>query len=261
MVLATDTSGTSQRQYAVWGSTDADDIEEYVNDIVPSYDGRGLVLDKISIDAIGGGNWEVTADYVHPDVSDDRPKLEVGEYKFSFDTGSQQIKRMVSIATTNSYAKSGETAEDFKGAIGVTTEEGQRRVDGVDIGLSALKFSIEKRQPKAVITLDYVKTLTDLAWHWNDDEWMGFDAGESLFTGATGQDSTESDPVVTYSFLASANATNLTVGEITSIAKRGHDYLWTFFEDIEGTTMTVKRPKFVYVEQVYYSADFRRLLI
>jgi len=261
-VRATDTSGTSQREYTIWGSYDPDDIEAYAIALAPEYDGRGLVRDKISVDSIGGGNWKCTVDYVHPDSNDQQRELDVGEYEFSFDTGGGNITRTVSYGTTK-YAKSGETAPDFKGAIGVIKEANETRIEGVQVGVPSLKFQIRKRQPRTSISLEYVRTLKSMTFKKNDATFLGFEAGELLFIGATGREGTETDPEVTYHFIASDNADNITVGDITSVVKAGHDYLWVFFEDIEDASadMTVKQPKAVYVEEVYKEDDYTKLAI
>ena len=259
---ATDTSSTSERTFAVWGSDDPEAIDNYILPLIPEYDGNGLVLNTVNYDNLGGGNWDVTASYTHPDASDEERELDVGDYEFSFDTGGGTTTRTVSLGTT-SYPKSGETAPEWKGAIGVIKEANETRIDGVQIGISALKFSIRKRQPRTTITLEYVRTLKELTYTVNDAEWLGFAAGEVLFVGATGRQGTESDPEITYNFIVSDNATSLTVGDITVTTKPGHDYLWVFFEDIEDTSadMTVKQPKAAYVEQVYERTDFDELQI
>lgn len=252
---STDRSSTAQLIWHVSGSTDFDacrdflKAEGYVPDI---HD--GLVFKSISWEHEGYDNWVFTADYVHPEVKDKREALDTGSYVFQFDTGGGTVKRTVSLATT-SYPKSGETAPDFKSAIGV--KDG-KEVEGVEIGIPGLKFSIRKRMPRLSITLDYVITLHNMTFTKNDAAFMGFAAGELLFIGATGQEGTESDPEITFNFIASPNEDSLTVGEITGVVKPGHDYLWVLFEGTEDSSanMTVQRPKAAYVEQVYNESNF-----
>lgn len=256
---ATDRSSTAELKWRVWGSTTLSSIKTHMETVVPAtYD--GLIFKSISWDHDGAGVWEFRANYIHPDRSDDRSTLDLGDYTFSFDIGGETVTRTVSVATT-SYAKLGETAPDFKGAIGVVREKGESKVEGVEVGVPSLKFSIRKRMAQATITMAYVRTLKEMAFTVNDDTFLGWAAGELLFIGATGQEGTDSDPEVTYHFIASDSAASLTVGDITGIAKPGHDYLWVYFEDIEDATaaMTVKQPKAVYVEEVYASSSFTAL--
>ena len=55
--------------------------------------------------------------------------------------------------------------------------------------------------------------------------------------------------------------TGLVIGEITDIAKKGWEYLWVRYTDVEDTTAKalVKRPAAVYIEKVYLDGDFADL--
>ena len=252
---------SAQLVWTVWGSTDHDSCRDYLLDegIVPEfYD--GLVFKKISWEHEGHDTWTFTADYVHPEVKDRQQTLDTGDYTFSFDTGGGTVKRTVSKATTK-YPKSGETAPDFKGAISVTKNNSEQTVEGVDIGIPSLKFSIRKRFPLATLTLDYVNLLHSMTFTTNNASFLGFAAGELLFIGASGQEATDGDPEITFNFLASPNDSDLTIGDITGVAKNGHEYLWVYFEEKEDSAanMTVKQPKACYVEKVYDASNFGAL--
>lgn len=258
---AGDRKSVAKLDWSVWGSTDLDELRDYLSPIVPTfYD--GLVYESLEWEHHGGGVWTFSANYHHPDRDDEdqREQLETGEYVFSFDTSGGTTVRKASLATT-AYAKSGETAFEWKGLIGVERDGAELRVEGVEIGVQALKFSIHKRVPRTSLTTAYIKLLSDMTFTWNDAAFMDFAIGELLFVGASGSQGTNSDPEVTYNFIASPNASSLTVGEITGIYKRGHDYLWVYWEKIEDTTGkgTVARPKAAYVEKVYESSNFALL--
>ncbi|MCS7168060.1 MAG: hypothetical protein RMI91_12010 [Gemmatales bacterium] len=77
--------------------------------------------------------------------------------------------------------------------------------------------------------------------------------------GASGSQRGQDDWEITFSFAASPNATGLTVGEITDIEKKGWEYLWVRYQDIEDENVLVKQPAAVYVEQVYSHGDFALL--
>ena len=51
----------------------------------------------------------------------------------------------------------------------------------------------------------------------------------------------------------------MTIGDIASIAKLGHNYLWISYEDNKigsgADTFIVPKPRAVYVEQIYTPAD------
>jgi len=107
------------------------------------------------------------------------------------------------------------------------------------------------------VTPAYKATLFALTGRVNDGTFKGFAAGECLFLGATGSKRGSGDWEITYRFAASPNATNLTLGDITGINKKGFEYLWVRYEDVEDTTAKalVKRATAVYVEKVYLDGD------
>lgn len=260
---ATGRNSTAELTWTVWGSYRLEDCLDYLahEGVVPGLF-RGLIFDEISWEHQGAGTWYFTASYKDPDRADEEEKLETGDYEFSFDTGGQKVTRKTSLGT-KAYAKPGETAPNFKNAIGVTKDKSGTKVEGVEVGIPALSFSIRKRQPRSIITLEYIRLIKSLTYCKNAYSYLGFDPGELLFIGATGQQGTSSDPEVTYKFIASDNMNYLTAGDTTGIVKAGHDYLWVFFEEVDDETaeMTVKQPKAAYVEQVYYSRDLSDLNI
>ncbi|MBN4052529.1 hypothetical protein JYT82_00275 [bacterium AH-315-K20] len=95
----------------------------------------------------------------------------------------------------------------------------------------------------------------------NNGVFRGFAAGECLFLGASGSKRSDSDWEISFRFAASPNATNLTVGDITGIAKKGWEYLWVRYADAVDDTAKalVKKPSAAHVEQVYDSGNFAAL--
>ncbi len=59
----------------------------------------------------------------------------------------------------------------------------------------------------------------------------------------------------------SPNRTGISVGPITGIAKKGWEYLWVRYADVEDTASNtlVKQPVAAYVEKVYEEASFAGL--
>lgn len=263
---STDRSSEADLVFAVYDSANAvisaADCRSYLSSgaVVPAtYD--GLIYRSLAWENAGGSTqWNFTAHYVHPDSADRNETLDVGDYTWGFDTGGETVHRTNSYSTT-SYAKSGETAPDFKGAINVVMEKGERRVEGLDHGISGLKLWVRKRIATATITLAWVKAVKDLTYKVNNGSYLGFDAGELLFVGATGQEGINTDPEVTFNFIVSENVTGLALGDITGIAKDGHEYLWCLYEDIEDATAkeTVKQLKAAFVETIFETADFSAL--
>lgn len=253
---AQDYSSTATRTWLVYGTDDLDTARaDILTEAQADFD--GLAFGSLDHEQVGPLCWQFTANYRDPRQADAGDKLATSSYRFSFDTSGGTAKLKISYGTT-SYAASGKTAPDFKSAISVDQEG---KVDGVDVTIPGLKFSVTYRKAKGDITLAYVKTLAGMTGKTNSDTFYGFAAGELLFLGASGQQATDSDPEVTYNFLASSNATGLTIGGISSIAKGGHQYLWPYYEKVDDTSAKalVPRPHTIFVETVYQSTAFSAL--
>ncbi len=160
-----------------------------------------------------------------------------------------------SLQTIVKKAKPGETAPDFKQAIGVTTEE----VEGVDITVPVYSFAETHYIANSLVTGAYKLTLFALTGKVNNATFKGFAAGEVLFLGASGSKRGDDEWEITFRFAASPNVTGMTVGDITGVDKKGWEYLWVRYTDAEDAKVLVKQPAAVYVEKVYESGDFSGL--
>ena len=204
---------------------------------------------NLSVEPQGGGNdiWYGTVRYGWPSVKD------VGENRFTFDTGGGTQHITQSLATT-SY---GTAPPDFNGAIGVTKDS----VNGVDIIVPQYNFSETYYFAETYVTDSYKSTIADLTGKINDATFRTFAAGEVLFRGASGSQRGNGDWEITFKFSQSPNVTAMTIGSIAGIAKDGWQYLWVRYQDVEDTAAkaVVKRPLAVYVEDVYESGDFAGL--
>lgn len=158
---------------------------------------------------------------------------------------------------TQSYGTTryGATAADYGGAINVD----QNGVKGVEIGIPGLEFQIEKTMAKGVLTLAYVLTLVNLTFKTNAAVFKDFAAGELLFLGAEFRQASNGETSVVFKFSASPNRTGLSFGTITGVAKKGHQYLWIDYEAAEVGGYVIRRPRGIYVEDVYESGNFTLL--
>lgn len=242
---------SASSEYIIEGTTDEAVANSSLLAAVPSTYG-GLALQEVKVtDRLSENAWEGEATWGNLEPAT------VGESSFEFDTGggSQHISQ--SIATVNTYAPSGETAPDFQGAIGATSNG----IDGVDITVPVYNFSETHWFADSAITTAYKLILHGLTGRKNAATFKGFAAGEVLFLGARGAKRGLDNWEISYKFAALPNATGLVVGDITGIAKAGWDHLWVRYQDYEDTAAKalVKRPVAVYIEQVYYDGDFSLL--
>ncbi len=184
-------------------------------------------------------------------------KQQTGARMYQFDTGGGRQHITQSISTVSRYGRAGKTPPNFYGAIGVS----QNSVNGVDIVVPVFNFSEVNYETAGQVTDAYKQTLRSLTGRVNNAAWSGYEAGEVLFLGASGSMRAGGDWEMTYKFASSPNMTNITVGDITGIAKKGWEYLWVQYVDDEDTTAQsiIKRPHSVHIEQVYPYGDFSLL--
>lgn len=171
-------------------------------------------------------------------------------YTFNFDTTGGTVNVKVAKAHVQSYPTAG---DPHKGVIGVQQDGG---VDGADIIIPKLKFTLAFKYPAGVITVSFIKSLAAVTGTTNAYRFLGFDPGELLFLGATGSDGTAQEMEVSFAFEASQNATGLTIGGITGIAKGGHEYGWAEFGDVVDSGKAAVNATAVHIERVYNSADW-----
>ena len=164
---------------------------------------------------------------------------------------------LVRLSTIASYAPAGETAPNFKGAIGATKDS----VEGVDITVPVYNFSETHIFAAADVDNAYKGVVAALTSKTNNATFKGFAIGECLFLGASGSKRGKGDWEMRFSFAASPNKTGLTVGDITGIAKKGWEYLWVRYEDAVDATAgaLVKKPHAVYIEKVYEAGSYADL--
>jgi hypothetical protein len=205
----------------------------------------GLLRTSIDIDErINEKHWRIIAAY------------DEYESTYSFDTGGGTQHITNSITTRNRYAASG-TPPDLKGAIAY---DGQN-VNGVDIIVPVYNFSETHYFNDTQVTPAYKATLFRITGTVNNDPFRGFSPGEVLFLGASGCKRGTDLWELQFRFASLPNQENFTVGDITVTTKKGWDYMWVLYDNAEDSTAKklVKRPKAVYIEQVYPEKSFADL--
>ena len=230
------------------------------NGLVRQYPGPTVEPVYVDSDPINADRciWTGSANYAP--YQHEEP--ETGDSTFSFDTGGGTQHITQSLTTIGSYSADG-PAPDFKGAVGVTHDN----VEGVDITIPVYNFSETHYVPAANVTNAYKGALFNLTGKVNNGSFRGLAAGECLFLGASGSRRVpESDPSggdweITFRFAGSPNRTGISVGPIAGIAKKGWEYLWVRYADVEDTASNtlVKQPIAAYVEKGYEDGNFAAL--
>lgn len=229
-----------------------------------------LFVDHYTLEYLGDDAWQLQATYVKEGAEDSEQTDPLRRTR-SFDTsgGTQHITqaaggsvtvRNSTITTSESERRFPPNAPDMNDAIGVDGDT----VAGVDIIVPALTWTETYDVPASYVTAAYIKAVSAMTGTVNNAAFRTFAAGEVLFAGCSGSqewDEQKGDGPwnLSYKFVASANVTNQTIGSITGIDKRGHEYLWVRYEPAVSGGDILKRPKYVYVNKVYRDGDFSQL--
>jgi hypothetical protein len=235
-----------------------------------------LRVEEYTVSYIGGDVWQLSARYEKAGAEDGTEPLKRGR---SFDTtgGQQHITQArggkvtvfgggpngtpstVVTASSETRYPPGSAPSQYE-AIGVDSNG----VNGVDIVVPALQWQENYDVPNAYVTSNYIRGTAALTGTTNNAAFRGFSAGEVLFVGCSGSHEWDDQKGIgpwslTYRFVASPNVTEQTIGDITGINKKGHEYLWVRYEDAVSANTLLKKPKFVYVDKVYRDGDFSQL--
>jgi hypothetical protein len=148
----------------------------------------------------------------------------------------------------------------MSGAIGVDSNG----VNGVDIVVPQLQWQETYDVPNTYVTSSWIRGVAAVTGTTNNASFRGFDAGEVLFMGCSGSQEWDDQKgrgpwSLSFRFVASKNVTGQTIGSITGIEKKGHEYLWVRYEDAVSSNTLLKQPKAVYVSKVYKDSDFSAL--
>lgn len=212
----------------------------------------GLWLLGYEIRNIGPTQWEASVAYGLPGTNGQQQTsnpFELATFSTSGGTAHASYSK-----GTRKYPSS---AASMRGAIGVT----KTTIEGVDVISPKLEFTLNRVRQVTLMTNDFVKMLARSTGKTNLYPWLTFERGELLFLGAEGSVKDTGEMAIGYRFAASENAYNLEIGDpeaITVEAKRGWEYLWVRSIDTEDATndVMIKKPRAVYVEQVYDELDF-----
>lgn len=238
-------SSSVELLFTLIGSEDDEEIRDALEAAAPDTH-AGVLRQGYDVRHLGGGVWEAAVQYAPRDPD---------ESQYSFDISAETLHITQSLATTNSYTVSG-TAPNTRGAIGIDGEN----VQGCDIDAPTYDWSETHHLAASAVDGAYKATLFAIrAAPINNASFRGFAAGEVKFLGASGSKNGRGKWEITYRFSAQPNVTGIVHGDITGIAKKGWEYLWTLYESRVDQNRIVKRPVAVYVEQVYRSSNFAGL--
>lgn len=244
----------------VIGATTENEARTYALATVPATQ-YGLLRGDISLrETPGSDMFKFNVDYKVPDVSGTNPSLPAK--KISFDTGgtTKHITLAEKVTKQRSYPLPGAEIDDFKDMIGVN-EDGT--VSGVDIPAYGLKFSETNYFIKDQVSATLLRNLKAMTGKINSKVFRGFNIGEVLFTGASGNWDADTRVIaITYNFEVNEDEGMITYkdaygDEYQVESKRGWDYRWIYFIKAENSKGRIV-PKIgaIVDQQVFKEVDF-----
>lgn len=226
--------------------------------------GPNLLRQEIRLRRVGHLHWQAVVSYAPADDAQEEP--ETGDIEVSFDTTAGGTQKRTWGTNQVSYYAGGNTANLHNGALGVKQTKDGLQIEGIDVPLPALDFSITGYLAEEVVTYSFVKMLAGMKGTVNNATFYTFDAGEVLFNGAVGSQRGRGDWRMTYNFSASQNLSGLEFvgigGTITVTTKKGWQYLELLYEpDVAGSgpAALVPKPLYAIVSDVFQEADFSDL--
>ena len=270
-------TSTMTRSYKVFGYTDDVALHADCNQRISStlrfwqYPGANVQLqaEAYSVDYLGDDAWHVEIQYEK--VGADAQEPDPLRRSRSFDTsgGTSHITQAdggkinangSTTTRTGTERRFPSTAPSMDSAIGVDDNS----VQAGDIVVPALTWTETYDVKSTYVTSNYIKSVAALTGTTNGAAFRTFEAGEVLFLGASGSQEWDSEKgdgrgSLSCKLVASKNLTGQTIGSITGIEKKGHEYLWVRYESSVSGSDVVKEPKYVYVNTVYREGDFSGL--
>lgn len=247
------------KSYKVFGTADDTTLHTEINSQVsqngaywqyPGVATMKLMAESYSVSFLGDNAWQVTINYSKDGAEDGTEPLKRAR---SFDTtgGTQHISQAYG------EMKFGTNAPDQQKAIGVDSNG----VNGVDIVVPQLQWQETYDVPNLYVTSAWIRGVSGVTGTTNSAAFRGFEPGEVLFMGCSGSQEWDDQKGrgpwnLSFRFVASKNVTGETIGDISGVNKKGHEYLWVRYEESESQNVLIKKPKAVYVNKVYREGDF-----
>ena len=237
---------------------------------------------------VGGGWYQIVCTYNNTGVDaygtwgvENPDGVKVVPAGISVDTtgGTEHVTQAID---TSGYQLDGPDAPSTNNAINVSGDQ----VNGVTKTVPAFTFSETWLVPAWYLlvgakkedvgndaeqdpgpTVPYAQKLHDLTGTTNGDAWRVFKKGEVLFLGARYDISRGASMVpVTFSFSVQKTRFHTEeepyeVGGIPVYYKGGWDFMWIYYEtDVDAQAFfRTKKAKYVYIDQIYESSNFRDL--
>lgn len=242
-------TGEYEKRYAITGTANDIVVRALVLAASPS---KYLNLPRASVSYSPKDHnvWEATVTYSKLEYDREQP-----QYNFNTTGATTHISH--ALETPGSFeCVPGLGTPDFKDAINVTKDD----IKGIDVVIPTLTFSETHKFFPQLITTAFIRSLMKNTGKTNSKAFRLFQPGEVLFTGCSGQYA-DDRVAITYNFTCSENLTDIDIAGAVVSSKKGHDYMWVYYEDQEEDYLeeVIKGPRAVYVNRIYEEVDFAEL--
>lgn len=241
-------------RYLVFNASSKKSAIDSVKDEAPETIGD-LVLKEVAFDGYDGEAILITANYSKE--AEDKSSEESKDYDrgFSFTTTGGTMKRAAPLARISRVPGSAPNHD------GINVNE-DLDVEGVDVVCPVISFTETHYFRGNVVDTKYKKQLAELTGKMNLKAFRGYKPGEVLFLGAEGSRKGISRNdlwEITFKFSVQLEETDIKIGNLTLSKKAGWDYMWVTYgkKTVDGKVKTYA--KAIYVDRVYYPADFKIL--
>ena len=229
-----------------------------------------IYLHTILLKEEGGGVWTATARYEStPDAT-----------QFNVTYGARSEKIFQAIEHVLAYSTiDGSTDDDpnlytgpyFNGAIGINGDE----IEGVEVEASNVEFMLSKVYRISGLPQDYIQGIFEMMSFRtpvNDAEWsfiwknltFEFPAGSLRLREVPIKWTSNDEVEISYRFHYSRPIVfddSFSIGDSAYITKKGHEYLWVYYDTVEESGRTTKKATAVSIDQVYPEENFNFLEI
>jgi hypothetical protein len=245
-----------ERGYIVKGFDDEEPALLYLlSNTAPEYlliNGETLPISGANItERLGDTIWKGRV--VWSAKTNSQQQGEAGSFKLRFKTGGSTTR----IKTALAQLKFPANAPDPQKGIGVTKDS----IEGIDITVPNLEWQEEWSVPTTQVNKAYLLKLKAVTGKVNASPFRGFPAGEVLFDGADGgAEAGKKWSLVTFNFKQSDNAVVSLPGTgLSVIPKQGWQYLDLVSETVVDNDVLIARPKYVYINTIFETANFAEL--
>lgn len=250
-------------KFALTGTSDRlEALAHIVMNTEPEIDSIPRV--DMSAEPVDGFNelWTVTIEYaVGGGSTGNLPESDIGEERMRFSTkgGTKRIFQAANHIADYANTDIGVDPPNHEGAINVTTEG----IEGIEIDDTGFGFQITK----IVAFVDFTRVYTQMLYYAtnkvNSSSWRDYEPGELRIVDISADQRDAESFSVVFEFLAIPNVVDQTIGDITGIAKLGHELAWAEHAKLVDETTdppTIRQKiKAVHIEETYGYFDFNAL--